>query len=744
MSHVGEGGRTVRAMANPLKALVRAQEGKALPAHPALMGRDPIVVRNDGVGGGRSPRRVSFQQPEAGRHLNAYGGVHDSIDWVMNCVRLIAETASDAQWYFEKDGEKLLNHKGKDAPFGAKEAPYRAVRLFEQPNPYMDWAEHFELTIIDFLLVGNAYWLKFGINDSGQPAALYRLSPQYMKIVPGVLGPEGYEFQMPGMEKPLELSTKEVVHFRQANPHSLHYGMGVIQGGARPLDLELALTDAQAGYFEKGAMPSMILQSERRVPDTVFRKTKLMIRNFYGGSGNAGEPMLLEAGIKALPVSPDANQAMFEALSKLSRNRILSMFRVPPPLLGIMDSGSDQKINEAQRVFDTKTMRPLLDKLQRAITAGVAESFGVDFVIDYTYVMPIEERMKLVTNFASIPGVKLKEIREMAGLDPLGDERDDWVLNLPGEDGTEEDHDGGLPDRNLGSEPGRPPNSENTERFPDPGEGGPPPKAEVSTSGRKALSIEEIAARLETKAIVLQRRDEVNPLPDPIPPDKLRDERESEVDLIVADLKRDLVEAAYPLERALLDHAEGKAQGTVYQRIKNSPAWNAFRESVETAFTRALTRTAALSAQHAARLGFIPEEEIDYDQIVETVMGRAVGGTAVTDTLRSEVAQKVLAIQRKGGSRDDLEQAIRESVDFWRETQSETSALTEATEAYNETTLVVAEAMGSTTVGVHDGDDHDEPCIEANGSTWEIAYARENRTEHPRCRRYFVPIPSVA
>jgi HK97 family phage portal protein len=729
-------------MANPLTALVRAQDTKAVPSHPFLLTRDPVIVRGDQ----RGPKRVSFQKPEAGRHLQAYGGQRDAIDWVMACVRLIAETTSDAEWYFEREGVKLINRKGPQAPFGVESAPLRAVELFEKPNPYMAWAEHIELTLIDYLVTGDAYWWQFGLNASMQPAALYRLSPQYMKIVPGTMGPEGYEFQMPGMEKPLQLSPKEVVHFRQANPHSLYHGMGIVQGGSRPLDLELALTDTQATYFEKGAHPSIILQSDRRVPDNVFRKTKLLFKNLYGGSRNAGEPMLLEAGIKALPISPDANQAMFEALTKLSRDRILAMFRVPPPLLGITEGASDTKTNEAQRVFDTKTMRPLLDKLQLAISDRVTRpAFGLDFIIDYNYVMPVEERIKLVSNFASVPGVKLREIREMAGLQPLGDERDEWVLNLPGEDGTEEDHDGGLPDRNLTGEPGRPPNPENTERFPNPGEGGPPPKAEVSTRGRKALTAEEVAARIEAKAIILQRRDEQRPLPDVIPPDTQRDERESEIDLIVADFKAELADAAYPLERALLDHAEGKAAGdTIYQRIKNSPAWAQFRETVEDSMRRALTRAASLSAQQAARLGFAPEGEIDYDEIVEAIIGRDDGGDEVVRTLRGEIAQKVLRIQRKGGSRDDVEQAVRESVDFWRASKAETIALTEATHAYNETTLTVAEAAGATHVGVHDGDDHDQPCIDANGSKWTIHEARERRIEHPRCRRYFVPIPAVA
>ena len=734
-------------------ARVPQQDAKALQPHPALMSPDPITVR-----GGRDGRRVGFSQREAPRHLQAYGGRQDAIDWVMDCVRLIAETASDAEWYFEQKGERLLNHEGPQSPYGMKAAPMMAVKLFEDPNPYMGWSEHIELTIIDFLLVGNAYWMKWGMNEAGQPLALYRMSPAHIKVVPGPLGIEGYEWHIPDvMEEAIELPPEAVVHFRQANPHSPYYGMGIIQGGSRPLDLELALTNTQATYFEKGAHPSVVLQSDRRVPDVVLKKVAATFRALYGGSNNAGEPLVLQAGLKAEKMSPDAHQAMFEALTKLSRDRILAMFRVPPPMLGIMEGTGDTKLNEAQRIFDSKTMRPLLDKLQWAITRGVTSAWDLDFVIDHKYVMPIEERVKLMSTFAQVPGVKLREIREFGGLQPLGDERDEWVLNLPGEDGTEEDHDGGLPDRNLAGEPGRPPNPENTRRFPD--------GAEVSTGAKArgtvqrapgepvehksilkppepkpALTPEEIARRLEAKAIVLEQRERNDLERRIIPPDDvLRDDRTTEIDSIVADLTRELADAAYPLERALLDHAEGKAEGTVYQRIKKSAAWSTFSDTVSAALDRALRRAASVSAQHEGRQGRVPTDEIDYDAIIDSIMGRPEGSEAIVKNLKDEIAQKVLQIQRKGGSRDDVERAIRESVDFWRQTKAETVALTEATHAYNEVTLTVAELTGHSEVHVFDGDDNDEPCQEANGQRWTIGFAREHRLEHPRCRRAFAP-----
>jgi phage portal protein BeeE len=113
--------------------------------------------------------------------------------------------------------------------------PIALYNLLDQPNPYMDYEELISLLIIDILLVGNAYWYKWGQNEQGQPLALYRLAPPYVKIKPGDLGPAGYEYTVPdiGQKKPLKMKLNEVLHFKLPNPHDPYYGLGVIQGGTR-------------------------------------------------------------------------------------------------------------------------------------------------------------------------------------------------------------------------------------------------------------------------------------------------------------------------------------------------------------------------------------------------------------------------------------------------------------------------------------------------------------------------------
>jgi phage portal protein BeeE len=101
----------------------------------------------------------------------------------------------------------------------------------------------------------------------------------------------------------------QVIHFKLANPHSPYYGLGLIQGAGRAADLELALTDSQASYFENHAMPSLAVQSDRRVPRDVFKKIRAQLRARTQGSRNAGELLVLEAGLKLAAGRAERRQA---------------------------------------------------------------------------------------------------------------------------------------------------------------------------------------------------------------------------------------------------------------------------------------------------------------------------------------------------------------------------------------------------------------------------------------------------
>ncbi len=70
---------------------------------------------------------------------------------------------------------------------------------------------------------------------------------------------------------------------------------------------------------------------------------------------------------------------------------------------------------------------------------------------------------------------------------------------------------------------------------------------------------------------------------------------------------------------------------------------------------------------------------------------------------------------------------------------------TQSVDVSNTANLTTAAELGSLGVRVSDGGpgDVDQPCKDADGQVWSLAYALAHKLEHPQCRRAFAPLPST-
>lgn len=432
------------------------------PRAPQVYGRHPTTpLSNFGTG-------------TAQRALEAYAsGNARSIDLVADCLEVITDTAASADWYLENPAAttsselRLPKHSYEAAP-GQHRAPQDLVKLLEQPNPWMDYAEWLALAWIDWILTGDSFTLKFSPDQTGKPLSLYRLSPALVEVVPGTDGNliGKYKYAVPG-EEVVEYDPQDVIHIKRPNPHDPYRGAGVIAAGPRIFDMEVALTETKAGYFERGTRLGGVLETDNNVSPGLVEVIRREFSGLFAGVGNEYQIPVLQRGLHFKPMQGNAAEAEFVALTEKSQERVLAKFRVPRRKLGLPIETSATTAPQAEdRTFAQDVMRPSLDKFQKAITGQLTVAWGLRFGIEYEYQMPVEERIKLATEFATLPGVKLREVREFAGLDPLDDDLEhfnDLLLNLPGEEDDESD----VKDRPLGSEGGRPPKGENTEVIDD-------------------------------------------------------------------------------------------------------------------------------------------------------------------------------------------------------------------------------------------------------------------------------------
>jgi hypothetical protein len=138
-----------------------------------------------------------------------------------------------------------------------------------------------------------------------------------------------------------------------------------------------------------------------------------------------------------------------------------------------------------------------------------------------------------------------------------------------------------------------------------------------------------------------------------------------------------------------------------------------------------------------------PEDDIDYESIATRNCLPQGGVREIVSTQRDRVAKKIAGRSRCWRRPRESEAAVREAMKVWRRSPRLKPSLTEAVHAFNEGTLSCGRIDRSREVYVQDGDDHDEPCQEADGRCGASSKARENRLEHPRCRRSFLPLNVV-
>lgn len=729
------------------RAAAASADGKALAYHPALADRTPVSAYTPGSRNPRDDAVISHRT--AALHGDAYGG-KQAIDWVYDAIGLYIDPIVTAPYRLERtDGTKLVRTRTKGTPPDHEVGPKEIYDLFDKPNPFQLYEEVMALLVIDLLLVGNAYWFKWQVNSEGRPLALYRLAPSHVKIKPGPYGPKEYEYQPPGARNPLRIKPQDIIHFRRPNPHDQYYGMGIIQGGGRAMDLELALTDTMAAYYENKADPSLIVQSERRLPRDVFNKLRAQVRARASGSHNAGELLVLEAGLKASTLSASARDALFEELASMSRNRIFVKFRTSPLLYGLLDQASgSNRVSDARREFDNATLQPFMAKISRAISAGLLEQLGLRYYIDHEEILPPEEAIKVGESLAKMPGIKVRELRRayrQFGLEESTGDLviDEMVLNLPGEE-LDENGQGGFADRPLGSEPGRPPLGENTRAFS--ADSPSVENARVRSPEQKALdAVARLQAQIEAKAIVENTAGERVTVGNRLqgeerPDDTFAAARTADINAAQNYMVAELRDAVTELERGLLDTVEGKALKTsnIVSRIRSSAAWKTFRERVQAILEEGTRRAAASGVMQS---GLTPDEDVDYDEIAATIIHRPDGLKSIIATIKDRVAKQVKETRDADGERSDFEAAVRSSLADYADRHIVAIADSEATEAYNEGTLTAAELSGVTEVFVVEEEDApDKPCQDARGEVWDIAKARANRKEHPRCRRAFLPL----
>ena len=277
------------------------------------------------------------------------------------------------------------------------------------------------------LLNGNAY-LRVLLGSRGLPAGLAPMRPERVSIASDEIGrPIAYLYRGGGSAVRIAsrdgLLRRQVVHVRGLNPESEIYGLGCLEAATPAASIHNRASQWNKALLDNAARPSGALSYEPTDGGSLsaaqYAELRAQIADHFSGSANAGRPLLLDGGMKWLPMALTPADMDFIALKEAAARDIALAFGVPPVLLGLPGDQTYANAREAGRALMRGTVLPIAGKIFSGIMAVLGDWLGpVEIRIDKDEIVELaEDRERLWRQVIAADFLTRDEKRQQLGFD---------------------------------------------------------------------------------------------------------------------------------------------------------------------------------------------------------------------------------------------------------------------------------------------------------------------------------------
>jgi HK97 family phage portal protein len=347
--------------------------------------------------------------------------------WVYAAVNAIAQEVA-------KQSPNLVRVRGVAEHDREPLSPtHPLARLLAHPNPWLTPWELWYLTTVYLELTGNCFWyaapLVAGNARLTAPGELWIVPTPWVRVIPDArtfVG--GYEISVPGAP-PERFTPEEIIHLKYPNPLDPHRGLSPLQANALTVDANTELQRSRYQAFHAGQRPGIVLRTEQTLSETTIRRLEEKLSSRFGGRENWHRPLVLEQGLAASPWTLSPAEMDYLNSSRMTRDEIFALFRVPGPIAGLVENmglGADIWFG-ARAMFCEGTVQPKLDLIGQSLTRDLARRFGDDVAIEFPNCSPRNPAERRADDeLDARTGLRtFNEIRRGRGLEPYADPRFD-------------------------------------------------------------------------------------------------------------------------------------------------------------------------------------------------------------------------------------------------------------------------------------------------------------------------------
>lgn len=344
--------------------------------------------------------------------------LRSAMGWVYGCVGVIADEVASIELH-------MLKLKNGDL---TEIDEHPALDVIYKANNAMTRFDLIQLTFQYLELTGEAPW--YVSFKNGKPDQIFLLRPDRLTVLPGTDGEliGGYKYRVykdSGAYEEIKLEPFEIIPLRYCDPDNPVRGKGPLQAAARTVDLENYAEKWNMQFFANSASPSAAFSTDKTLGKEIRNKLEAKIKEKYQGVKNAHKTLILEGGLKYQALSLSQKDMDFVLQQQMSRDKILSIFRVPPTALGLTADVTRANAEATDYVFAKRTIKPKMLRFVEQLNEFFLPLFGNSETLYFDFDDPVPENVDqdiaLATAGVNNGFMTINEARERLGLDAVPD-----------------------------------------------------------------------------------------------------------------------------------------------------------------------------------------------------------------------------------------------------------------------------------------------------------------------------------
>ena len=278
---------------------------------------------------------------------------------IKNGVELIASSiaALPVYLYREVDGqvEKIFGDN-------------REFLLNNEPN-FLETAYNLKKKMVkDFILYGGSYALleKDGLNID----AIYNINASTITaelLINNKGIPIGVDYKFALNGKALNADITEMLVCLDASVDGATTNRGLLKDGQKLLNLMKNEIDLHNSFLENGAVVKAVLQTEGRIKLDVLERLKKSISALYSGVKNAGKTLVLEDGLKFVPIQNNLEEIEMINSKKHNTAEVEKLLNLPSGFL----QDNQKRSSEDNLVYLQRTLMPIITALEESFNKAL-------------------------------------------------------------------------------------------------------------------------------------------------------------------------------------------------------------------------------------------------------------------------------------------------------------------------------------------------------------------------------------